>query len=116
MRLGNYSKILIEKEKRLLLNESTQFTRQDKEILDITFGNNKYYLKAYWYSENAGGVKKQIDFQNIYGGATEMANNQGLVIKALANDLSELKNIQLSIWKLFRRTETGMDVPELRIY
>ena len=110
------SKILIEKEKRLLLNESTQFTRQDKEILDITFGNNKYYLKAYWYSENAGGVKKQIDFQNIYGGATEMANNQGLVIKALANDLSELKKIQLSIWKLFRRTETGMDVPELRIY
>lgn len=110
------SKIAIEKNGQLLLSESTQFTRQDKEILDIIFGNNKYYLKAYWYSDKAVNAKKQIEFQDIYGGATEMANNQGLVIKALANDLSDLKNIQLNLWKLFRKTETGLEVPELRIY
>jgi urease accessory protein len=110
------SKIIIEKEKQIVLNESTQFTKQDKAVLDVILGDNKYYLKAYWYSEKAVNAKKQIEFQDIYGGATEMANNQGLVIKALANDLSDLKNIQLNIWKLFRKTETGMEVPELRMY
>ena len=110
------SKVIIEKDKKLLLNESTTFTRQDKDVLDIIFGDNKYYLKAYWYSQNAVRGKRQIDFQNIYGGATEMANSQGLTIKALSNDLNKLKQIQGEIWKVFRKTETGKDVPELRMY
>jgi urease accessory protein len=110
------SKIVIEKEGRLLLNEGTTFTRQDKDLLDVIFGDNKFYLKAYWYSDSAVDAKKQIDFQNAYGGATEMANNEGLTIKALANDLNVLKQVQLKIWKVFRKTETGTEVPELRMY
>ncbi len=110
------SKVMIEKDKKLLLNESTTFTRQDKEILDVIFGNYKFYLKAYWYSDNAVNAKKLIDFQTIYGGATEMVDNKGLIIKALANDLNDLKKLQLNIWKIFRKSETGMDVPELRMY
>ncbi len=85
-------------------------------MLDIIFGDNKFYLKAYWYSDNAVISKKQIDFQNVYGGATEMANNKGLIIKALSNDLNDLKKIQSGLWKVFRKTETGMEVPELRMY
>ena len=27
--------------------------RQDKDSLDVIFGDNKFYLKAYWYSGNA---------------------------------------------------------------
>jgi urease accessory protein len=110
------SKIIIEKDKELLLNESTTFMRQDKEILNIIFGNNKYYLKAYWYSDSAINAKREIDFQNVYGGATEMANNKGLIIKALSNDLNDLKKFQLNTWKVFRKNETGVEVPELRIY
>jgi urease accessory protein len=110
------SKVLIEKDEKLLLNESTTFTRQDKNVLDVIFGDNKFYLKAYWYSDDAVNSKNQINFQNIYGGATEMANNKGLIIKALSNDLNDLKKLQLDIWKVFRKTETGMDVPELRMY
>ena len=110
------SKVIIEKDKKLLLNESTTFTRQDKDVLDVIFGNNKFYLKAYWYSDKAANAKKQIDFQNIFGGATEMANNKGLTIKALSNDLNDLKHLQSEIWKIFRKTETGMEVPELRMY
>ena len=110
------SKVMIEKDKKLLLNESTTFTRQDKEILDVIFGNYKFYLKAYWYSDNAVNAKKLIDFQTIYGGATEMVDNKGLIIKALANDLNNLKQLQFDIWKVFRKTETGMDVPDLRMY
>jgi urease accessory protein len=110
------SKVIIEKDEKLVLNESTTFTREDKDSLDIIFGNNKFYLKAYWYSDNAVKAKKQIDFQNTFGGATEMANNQGLTIKALSNDLNELKQIQNDVWKVFRKTETGLEVPDLRMY
>jgi urease accessory protein len=110
------SKVIIEKDKKIVLNESTTFKKDDKDSLDIIFGNNKFYLKAYWYSDNAINAKKQIDFQNTFGGATEMANNQGLIIKALSNDLNELKQIQSDIWKVFRKTETGLEVPELRMY
>ena len=110
------SKISIEKEKKLILNEGTTFTRKDKDELDVIFGNNKFYLKAYWYSDNAVNAKKQIEFQNVYGGATEMADNSGLTIKALSNDLNDLKKLQTDLWKLFRKTETGTEVPELRMY
>lgn len=110
------SKVAIEKDGRLLLNESTKFTKKDKEVLDIIFGGNKFYLKAYWYSEKAVQAKKKIDFGKVFGGASEMPNNSGLVIKALSNDLIDLKQIQMKIWKVFRETETGMEVADLRMY
>lgn len=110
------SKVIIEKEDRLVLNESTTFTRHDKDVLDVIFGDNKFYLKSYWYSNNAINAKKEIDFGNVFGGTTEMANDDGLIIKALSNDLNDLKKLQGAIWKVFRKTETGMEVPELRMY
>ena len=110
------SKVVIEKDKKLILNESSTFTRQDKDVLDVIFGDNKFFLKAYWYSENAVKAKKQIDFRNIYGGVTQMADDNGLTIKALSNDLNDLQQLQGDIWKVFRKTETGMEVPKLRIY
>jgi urease accessory protein len=110
------SKMVIEEDKKLLLNESTTFTRQDKDMLDVIFGDNKFYLKAYWYSDNAVNAKKEIDFGETYGGATKMANDKGLTIKALSNDLNDLKQLQGDIWKVFRKTETGMEAPVLRMY
>ncbi len=110
------SKTVIENNGKLALNESNEFTRKDKEELDVIFCDNKYYLKAYWYSNNAIKMKKEIDFGEVLGGATEMANDKGLTIKALSIDLNDLKKLQIRIWKLFRKTETGMEVPELRMY
>lgn len=110
------SKIVIEEDKKLMLNESTTFTRQDKDMLDVIFGDNKFYLKAYWYSDKAVKAKKDIDFKNIYGGATQMAKNKGLTVKALSNDLNDLQQLQGEIWKVFRKIETGMEVPMLRMY
>ncbi len=110
------SKVVIEKDGELLLNESTIFTRKDKEVLDVIFGDNKFYLKAYWYSDKAVNAKNEIDFGNTYGGATQMANNRGLIIKALSKDLNDLEKLQGEIWKVFRKAETGMAVPSLRMY
>ena len=110
------SKVVIEEDKKLILDESTIVTSQDKDSLDIIFGNNKFYLKGYWYSENAVKAKKEIDFGKTYGGATQMANNTGLIFKALSNDLNDLQRLQSEIWKIFRKTETGMEVPSLRRY
>ncbi len=110
------SKIIIENNGNLILNESTEFTRQDKDVLDVIFGDKKYYLKAYWYSDNAVKMKKEIDFGNVLGGATEMSNKKGITIKALSMDLNDLKKLQSRIWQIFRKTETGMEVPELRMY
>ena len=110
------SKVVIESNGKLVLSESTTFTRKDKDILDVIFGNNKFYLKSYWYSDSAVAAKEMIDFQNLFGGTTEMANGKGLVIKALSNDLADLKKLQLGIWRVFRKTETGMEVPDLRMY
>ena len=110
------SKVIIEKDDKLLLLDSSTFTGQDKKLLDLIFGSYKYLLKMYWYSENAVEVKRQIDFQDAYGGATEMPNGSGIVISALANNLSDLQKIQNSVWALFRKTEAGTEVPQLRMY
>ncbi len=110
------SKIVIENNGKLVLSENTEFRRQDKEELDVIFGDNRYYLKAYWYSDNAVSIKKEIDFGKVLGGATEMTNNKGLTFKALSTDLNDLKKLQSKIWGIFRKTETGMEVPELRMY
>jgi hypothetical protein len=45
-----------------------------------------------------------------------MADNTGLVIKALSNDLNDLHKLQTDIWKVFRKAETGMEIPQLRMY
>jgi urease accessory protein len=110
------SKILIEENRKLLLLDSSTFMRQDKEILDVIFGSNKYLMKTYWYSENAATAKNQIEFKHIYGGVTEMAEKRGLTIKALSNDLNDLRKNQIEIWRLFRKTEAGTEVPQLRMY
>jgi urease accessory protein len=111
-----FSKVIIEQNRKLLLMDSSMFTRQDKEVLDVIFGSNKYLLKAYWYSENAVAAKKQIEFKDVYGGVTEMAGKRGLTIKALSNDLNDLREIQTEIWGFFRKTEAGTEVPQLRMY
>jgi urease accessory protein len=110
------SKVIVEKDGKLELNESTIFTRKDKETLDIIFGDKKFYLKAYWYSDKAIQAKKKIDFGKVLGGVSEMPNKKGLVVKALSNDLIDLKQMQVKIWEVFRETETGMEVPDLRMY
>jgi urease accessory protein len=110
------SKVVFEREGKLLLNESTTFTRDDRDALDVIFGDNKFYLKCYWFSVNAVNAKKTIDFGNVFGGATKMAGDMGLTIKALSNDLNDLKQLQTEIWRAFRKTETGLEVPDLRMY
>lgn len=110
------SKVVIEKDGKLVLNESTMFTRHDRDVLDVIFGDNKFYLRSYWYSDNAVNAKKAIYFRNVFGGPTEMANDIGFTIKALSNDLNDLKKLQGEIWRVFRKTEEGMEVPELRMY
>jgi urease accessory protein len=110
------SKVMIEQNRKLLLLDSSTFTRQDKEILDVIFGSNKYLLKTYWFSENAVDAKNQIEFKDVYGGVTEMAEKRGLTIKALSNDLNDLQKNQTEIWRIFRKTEAGTEVPQLRMY
>jgi urease accessory protein len=110
------SKLIIEENGRLLLLDSSIFTRQDKDVLDVIFGSNKYLLKAYWYSENAAAVANKINFKEVYGGVTEMAEKRGLTIKALSNDLNDLRKIQTELWSIWRKTEAGTQVPQLRMY
>ena len=110
------SKVIIEQNEKLQLLDSSTFTRQDKDILDVIFGPNKYLLKAYWYSENAVAVKNKIEFKDVYGGVTEMAEKRGLTIKVLSNDLNDLRKIQTEIWRIWRKTEAGTQVPQLRMY
>jgi hypothetical protein len=44
-----------------------------------------------------------------------MADNKGLIIKALAKDLNDLKKVQMNIRKVFGESKTDMNVPELRM-
>ncbi len=45
-----------------------------------------------------------------------MPYGSGVVIKALSDNLEELKTLQLKIWSVFREHETGTSVPEFRMY
>jgi urease accessory protein len=110
------SKVIIEQNNKLLLLDSSMFTRQDKDVLDVIFGPNKYLLKAYWYSENAAEAKNKIEFKDVYGGTTEMAEKRGITIKALSNDLNNLRKTQTMLWRLFRKNEVGTPIPDLRMY
>jgi urease accessory protein len=62
------SKVIIEEDKRLLLSESTIFTKQDKDFSEVIFGDNKFYLKAYWYSDNAVNAKRQLILETFMAG------------------------------------------------
>jgi urease accessory protein len=110
------SKVIIEQNKKILLLDSCTFTKQDKNILDLILGSNKYLMKMYWYSENAIAAKKKIDFKDAYGGLTEMAGKRGIVINVLSKDLNDLRNIQTEIWRIFRKIEAGTEIPDLRMY
>ena len=110
------SKLIIERDGKPLLMDSVVYRKKDKQISDIVFGGNKFLLNAYWYSRNAASARKLIEFKSMYGGVTEMPYQNGVIIKVLSSNLDELKRFQLQLWRIFRKTETGTEVPELRIY
>ena len=84
-------------------------------MAQILFGGYTFLLNLYWYSPNASARKGDIDFGGIYGASTNMSNDGGIIVKALSNDLEELRAMQLKIWDLFRRTEVGTPAPDLRM-
>lgn len=104
--------------------ESKHRQLQQRELCRLHFplqihGNLKFFnpqVPAKSIGHVPRALKKKIDFKNIYGGVTEMADNNGLVIKTLSNDLNDLHQVQTDIWKVFRKTETGMEIPMLRMY
>lgn len=110
------SKMIIEKNGAPVLVDNVLYKKEDKELIDIIFGNNKFMMTTYWYSKKALEAKKAIEFGEILGGATQMPSKNGLVVKALSNDLEELKKLQANIWRVFRKTEAGTEIPELRMY
>ncbi|HVP16257.1 MAG TPA: urease accessory protein UreD [candidate division Zixibacteria bacterium] len=110
------SKMIIEKNGKIALIDNAVYRKEDKQAVDIIMGGYKFLLNTYWYSKNAVTAKKLVEFKSVYGGSTEMPYEDGIVIKALSNSLDDLKNFQLGLWRLFRKTETGTEVPELRIY
>jgi len=110
------SKLLIEKNGKLILFDTSNFMGKDKPYVDVIFGSYKYLLKLYWYSNKAISAKEQIDFKDSYSGVTSMPFKSGIIVNALGNSVCGLKKIQNAVWKIFRKTETGTDVPELRMY
>ncbi len=110
------SKFLIEKERTPILADSVLWSEEDKSRIKTLFGNRIFMLTTYWYSKNVLGVKEKIDFKECFGGVTNMPHHSGLVIKALSNDLDDLRHLQLGLWDLFRRTEVGFPAPPLRMY
>jgi urease accessory protein len=110
------SKLIIEKDKKLLLMDNAIYKKDDKQTVDVVLGGKKFLLNAYWYSENALNADKPIEFKEVYGGATEMPYKNGIVIKALSDSLDDLKRFQLNLWRVFRKAEVGTEVPSLRIY
>lgn len=110
------SKLIVENNGKILLIDNALYRKEDKQAVDIIMGGYKFLLNTYWYSKNAANAKKLIEFKSVYGGATEMPYKDGIAIKALSNSLDDLKSFQLALWGIFRKAETGTDVPELRIY
>jgi len=47
---------------------------------------------------------------------SRMPYGSGFVIKALSDNLEELKTLSLKIWSVFREHETGTSAPQLRMY
>jgi urease accessory protein len=110
------SKMMIEKEGRPLLIDNLLFDKEDRQASGTLFGKWSFLLSAYWYSEDLPDIRSRIDLGNVYGGISRMPYGSGFVIKALSDNLEELKTLQLKIWSVFREHETGTSVPELRMY
>ncbi|HUH78666.1 MAG TPA: urease accessory protein UreD [Methanoregula sp.] len=110
------SKMLIEKEGRPVLIDNLLFGREDKEASPTLFGNKSFLLSAYWYSEDLPDIRERIGFGEIYAGISRMPYGSGYVIKALSDNLEELRELQLKIWSVFREHETGAPAPQLRMY
>jgi len=110
------SKMMIEKDGRPLLVDNLMFDKSDRQASGTLFGKWSFLLSAYWYSEDLPDIRSRIDLGNVYGGISRMPYGSGVVIKALSDNLEELKALQLKIWSVFREHETGTGVPELRMY
>jgi urease accessory protein len=100
-----------------LLIDNVTFKKEDKDVRTVLFGENKFLLSTYWYSKNAISSRDLIKFpSSAYVGVTEMPFKQGTVVKALSNDLDDLRQLQLDIWHHFRQVEYGTKAPDLRMY
>jgi len=110
------SKMMIEKEGKPVLIDNLLFDREDRKASSTLFGKWSFLLSAYWYSEDLPDIRSTIDLGNVYGGMSRMPYGSGVVIKALSDNLEELKTLQLKIWSVFREHETGTSAPLLRMY
>lgn len=120
------SKLIVETafDQKPLLYDSLLFRSDDKELRGILFGKWRFLLSTYWFSKNAKAEKETLTKrfgssetrQTIFAGVTSMPYDSGLIVKALSSDLETLKSLQLSLWRLFRKTEFGTGTPELRMY
>ena len=120
------SKLIVEStsDQKLLLYDSLLFRSDDRQLRDILFGKWKFLLSMFWFSKSAKAEKETLrkmfgtseTRQTTFAGVTSMPYDSGLVVKALSSDLETLKGLQLSLWRLFRKTELGTGTPELRMY
>jgi urease accessory protein len=110
------SKMMIEKEGKPVLIDNLFFDKEDRHASGTLFGDRAFLLSAYLYSKDLPDIRDRIDMGTIYGGISRMPYQNGVVIKALSNNLEELKTLQLKIWSVFREQETGTGVPDLRMY
>ncbi|WP_400260082.1 urease accessory protein UreD [Candidatus Methanomassiliicoccus intestinalis] len=109
------SRIKILKDDQEIAVDNVLWTSEDKERSNILFGDMNYYLTAYLVSSSILDEKDNIDLSQVCGGVSTLPYGAGLVSKALSNDMDDLKDLQLSLWKAFRKSETGEAVPNLRM-
>ncbi len=110
------SKFIVERNGKALLVDSSTYYGSEKDMVDILFAHKKFLLTAYWFSKNASKDVLSLDEDETVGAATWMPYGNGLVIRALSDDLDKLKELQLNIWKNFRLREINKGIPFLRIY
>ncbi len=120
------SKLIVESrsDRKPVLWDSLLFRGDDRQLEDILFGKWKFLLSTYWFSQSGKAEKETLRkmFENpetrqaIFAGVTSMPYDSGLIVKALSSDLEMLKGLQLSLWRVFRKTEFGTGTPELRMY
>jgi len=120
------SKLIVESasDQKPLLYDSLLFRADDRQLRDTLFGKWRFLLSTYWFSNNANAEKETLrrmfekseTRQATFAGVTSMPYDRGLIVKALSSDLEMLKGLQLSLWRVFRRTEFRTETPELRMY
>lgn len=110
------SKLIIEENGRIILYDSSAYSKKEKPLIDALLAGNTFMLNTYWFSEKANQFKDKLLFNGVFGGATEMPYGKGIVIKALSENLDFLKKFQLHVWNTFRESEVGTVVPSLRMY